>query len=130
MVRQLYERDCGIASLAVVAEASYEDAYVAVKQVDRRHRGKQGLDNREIVKAARKLDLLLVPTRKYDLDDDEGVLRIRWNDPVNEKANPGGHFVAVLEGRVWCPKDGIWVSWRDYFDRSCSRPCTLLRGPA
>lgn len=130
IVRQRGDQDCGIACLAMYAEVSYEDAYVAVTRVDRVTRGKRGLDNRELVRAAKYLGIVLVPTRKFDLDDDEGILRVRWNGKANAKANPGGHYVVVLEGRVLCPKDSIGLAWRDYLERNDGRLGTLLRGPA
>ncbi len=124
IVRQRGDADCGVAALALIAQVSYEDCYVAVAQVDKRHRGKNGLHNREVIAAARKLGLRLTSTRAYDLDDDEGVLRIRWNDP---KRSHGGHFVALMNGTIGCPSDGMPLPWRDYLIRWDARPATLLR---
>jgi ABC-type bacteriocin/lantibiotic exporter with double-glycine peptidase domain len=123
-VRQRGDADCGVAALSIIAEVSYEDAYVAVAHIDKRHRGKNGLHNREVVAAAKRLGLRLRPTRAYDLDDDEGVLRIRWNDPSRSH---GGHFVAVRAATISCPSDGMPLPWQDYLDRWNARAATLLR---
>lgn len=125
VIRQRGDADCGCAALAIVAQITYEDCYVAVSAVDKRYRGKNGLHNRDVIAAARKLGLSLKPTRRFDLDDDEGVLRVRWNDP---KRRRGGHFVAVTTGGfISCPSDGMPLPWRDYMERWGARPGTLLK---
>jgi hypothetical protein len=123
-IRQRADGDCGVASLAQLAEVAYEDAYVAVAAVDPQHRGKKGLYGRELVAAAAHLELTLEPRRRYDLDEEEGILRVRWNDP--RRGDPGGHYVAVKGGFIICPSDGNPVPWRDYLKRFTARPCTLL----
>ena len=127
IVRQRAGGDCGVAALATVAGISYEDAYVAVDKIDPKRRGKAGLHNREVIQAARRLALQLVPTRRYDLDEDEGILRVRWSGRKASE-NPGGHFVAVLDGRILCPSDGVGLPWSEYLTRYQARACTLLRG--
>lgn len=125
MVRQRADGDCGVAALAILAEVPYEDAYVAVARVDPEKRGKSGLFNRQVVAAARELGLTLSPTRAFDLDDDEGILRVRF-----EKPKPGteaGHYVAVKASLICCPSDGNPVAWREYLERFQARACTLLR---
>lgn len=124
IVRQRGDEDCGVAALSIIARVSYEDAYVAVAQIDKRHRGTKGLHNREVIAAARKLGVRLTPTRAYNLDAAEGVLRIRWNDPNRA---PGGHFVAVRAATISCPSDGMPLPWEDYLQRWNARPATLLR---
>jgi hypothetical protein len=125
-VRQRVGSDCGIAALASYAAIAYEDAYVAVSKVEPNHRGKRGLYNRELIRAAGVLRIRLQPTRRFDLDDDEGILRIRFNGPTGA-ANPGGHFVAVIESVILDPADATPCAWRDYLSRHDARPCTLLR---
>jgi ABC-type bacteriocin/lantibiotic exporter with double-glycine peptidase domain len=126
LVRQRGDHDCGVASLASLAEIAYEDAYVAVSRVDHKRRGKGGLHNHELLRAAKRLGLILKPTRTYDLDDDEGILRVRWNG-AKGKANPGGHFIAVRDGFALCPSDGCPMRWREYLERNHGRACTLLK---
>lgn len=124
MVRQRAGGDCGIAALATYLGQTYEDVYVAVAAIDRRYRGKNGLHNRELVAAARRLGVTLEASRAYDLDDDEGVLRVRWADRTK---GWGGHFVALIDGRIWCPIDVVAVPWRDYLRANGGRACTLLQ---
>jgi ABC-type bacteriocin/lantibiotic exporter with double-glycine peptidase domain len=125
-VRQRADRDCGVAALATIAEIPYEDAYFAVGTVDPHCRGKSGLHNRELVAAAAQLGITLQPTRRYDLDDEDGILRIRWNGRKGRK-NRGGHFVAIRDGIVLCPADGFPMRWAEYLERNQGRPCSLLR---
>jgi hypothetical protein len=111
------------------AEVAYEDAYVAFTQIDAQLRGKSGLNNHEVVRAARKLGIELTPVRKYDLDDDEGVLRVRWSGPAGHpRTKTGGHWVAVKRGLILCPTYMEVVDWRDYLERNQGRACTLLKG--
>lgn len=131
IVQQRAEQDCGVAALAALAEQSYEDAYLAVSKVDPQFNGKSGLDNKQIIAAAKVLGLTLLATRTYDLDDDEGVLRIRWNPLAgrNMKAREitGGHFVAVAHGVIVCSSYKEVQPWRTYLERNAGRACTLLK---
>lgn len=126
LIRQRAHGDCGVAALAMAAEVSYEDAYVAVTQVPgdltHRLRGKSGLCNRDVMQAAARLGVTLSPTRRYDLDVDEGVLRVRGPGYAE-----GGHFVAVKHGLVLCSIAQEVLPWQDYLDRYKGRPCTLLK---
>lgn len=124
VVRQRGDADCACGSLATYLGESYEDCYLAIAKVDARHRGKNGLHNRELIAAAKLMGVELAPTRTFDLDEDEGVLRVRWNDP---KKRIGGHFVSVVDGRIGCPSDGVAVPWREYLQRTNGRACSLLR---
>ncbi len=126
IIAQRRAQDCGVAALAQFAEIRYEDAYVAVAKVDSKYRGGRGLLNREIVAAAKHLGITLTPTRKFDLDDDEGVLGVKFNGAKFK--NDAGHFVSVKDGQIYCPEDQIVYRWRDYLERWDARPCTLLKG--
>ncbi len=126
VIRQRADGDCGVAALATLASLAYEDVYAVIARIDRVTHGKSGLHNREIIAAARRLNIRLAPTRRYDLDADNGILRIRWNGPKGQR-NPGGHFVAVREGFILCPTDTVPMDWRDYLAVYEGRACTLLR---
>jgi ABC-type bacteriocin/lantibiotic exporter with double-glycine peptidase domain len=113
--------DCGCAALASVLACrrlAYED--VAAQCPDR---GQRGLRTRELVSAARRLGQTLTATRAYDLDRDEGVLRVR-----STQHHRDGHWVAVRYGLVWDPADGWMRPWRTYRDHYGARFGTLLRG--
>ncbi len=123
-VAQRGDMDCGIAAIAAYADMTYEDVYIEAARVDARHRGKSGLFNREVIAIAARLGVTLTPTRGYDLESDEGVLRVRWNDPERHR---GGHFIAIRDGKVACPASKRLRSIDEYLRSEHARPCTLLR---
>jgi hypothetical protein len=129
LIAQRKQGDCAIAALAMFAMQTYEDAYVAFSKVDPR-RGGSSVYHADILKAAKHLGIGLLPTRRYDLDDDEGVLRVRWNGRKERKQNRHGHFVTVRNGQIFCPADVMVYPWREYLTLYDGRPCTLLRGEA
>lgn len=126
LIRQRADGDCGIAALASLACMAYEDVYHVVAKVDRYAQGKLGLNNKDIIIAARLLGLTLEPTRSYDPDVDSGVLRVRWSGTRGRK-NRGGHFVALKNGLIFCPTDAIAYDVTDYLAMYGGRACTLLR---
>jgi hypothetical protein len=125
LVRQRSERDCGVGALAMLAGIDYEDADVAAAKVDPVDRGKEGLTNAEVIRIARLLKFRLTPTRKFDLDADEGILRVRFTGP-RAKTSPGGHFVTIRKAMVLCPADYSVLPWPEYMERWNARACTLL----
>ncbi len=129
LVKQRTDGDCGVASVAMIAEQSYEDAYIAATQVQPECRGKRGLHNKEVVEIAKRLGMKLSPKRKYDLDDDEGILRVRWLPRIGRSAadvKGGGHYVVVIHGLIVCPSYLEIMPWRDYLQRNLGKACTLL----
>lgn len=128
IIRQRADGDCGVAALAMFAAIAYEDVYAVMTRIDRRG-GKSSLNNADIVKAAKLLGIRLEPTRVFDPEIDDGVLRVRWQGRRGQK-NPGGHFVALKYGLIFCPTDAAAFEWRDYLARYEGRACTLLRGVA
>ncbi len=129
MVKQRADGDCGLAALSMYAALVYEDLYVIAAKLDRKNRGKVGLYNREVIAIAAAAGIGLRPTRRYDLDDEEGILRLRWTC-ARATLNPEGHMVAVRYGLIFDPADGCAYPWRDYSERYRPRFCTLLRGDA
>jgi hypothetical protein len=115
--------DCACSALGYLTSETYEDAYVAIASVDPTRRGKCGLYNREVVSAAQVMGVTLVVTRTYDLDEDDGILRIKWNGRKGKRL-PGGHFVAVRKGQM---VEGRRLAWREYLRVNQGRACTLLR---
>lgn len=121
-VRQRTGYDCGVTSLAIFLTDR------AARHVDPRMRGVQGLYNRELVKAAALLGITLRVRRKFDLDTDEGILRIRWNDPKRRKDSPYGHYVTVITGSIHCPLEHVVMPWRHYLIQFNATEATLLQG--
>ena len=125
VVRQRHAGDCGVAALATLLSAriGYEDVYLAAAKVDPRLKGKGGLQNSELVKVAREFGVDLDAIKKFDLDRDEGLLRVRSDSHHRE-----GHWVAVRWGLVLDPADGYLAPWRPWTARYQARLGTLLRG--
>ena len=119
LVRQRASRDCAIGALAMLAARQYEDVYDAATVVE-------GLSNTDVIQLARRLRIRLQPTRAYDLDVDEGILRVRFSGSRG-RAVPGGHFVTVRGGIIYCPADASSATWQDYMLTWAARGCTLLK---
>jgi ABC-type bacteriocin/lantibiotic exporter with double-glycine peptidase domain len=124
--RQRSDGDCGCSCLSAVLGHSYEDVYVEVSHIDPKWRGKQGLYNREMIAVAARLGVRLQATRRFDLDSDEGVLRVR-PDSKRSPINEHGHFVVLEDGFIYCPKVGSRWPSGDYLERYDAKPCTLLK---
>ncbi len=125
LVQQRAAGDCGTAALATLLSHAigYEDVYVAAAQVERVQRGKAGLRNREVLAIARKLGIRLESRRAFDLDHDEGVLRVYGSHTAD-----GGHWVAVRYALIWDPgPNGYAAPWREYAARHDVGFGTLLR---
>lgn len=127
VIQQRADGDCGICALGMYA--AYEIVSGAAAKVDKRHRGKNGLWNHQVVAIAKRLGVSLIPTRRYDLDEDNGILRVRWNG-TRAVTSPGGHFVAIREGLVFCPATPAPMPWKAYLEQFDARPCTLLKEQA
>jgi hypothetical protein len=125
-VRQRGDADCGVAALANLTGLAYEDVYVDAAKVDTKYRGKNGLYNYQVVKIAARLGVTLLTTRTYDLDEDAGILRVRWSG-AKAVSSPGGHFCAVRDGIVFCPASPAPMAWRQYLDLNFGRACSLLK---
>ena len=126
VVRQRADGDCACAALSNLTAESYEDVYVETAAVDPKYRGKNGLWNHQVVAIAARLGVILIPTRRYDLDEDAGILRVRWNG-ARGVTSPGGHFIAIREGIVFCPAMSAPMAWKAYLEQFDARPCTLLK---
>ena len=123
IVRQRGNGDCGTAALATIASLTYDAVDAVMRHVDRVSHGKRGLNNIDIIMAARRLHITLSATRRYNLDADRGVLRIRLNGRPAHR----GHFVALCNGFILCPTRTDPMRWRDYLAAQDGRACTLLR---
>jgi hypothetical protein len=102
LVLQREADDCAIAALATIAGTSYEDALRAVIQIDPKYQGKRGLWIRQLEQAASVLGMPLKRRRKYDLDEDTGLLsiKLRYTD---------GDHIALLANGLICETNGcLW----------------------
>jgi hypothetical protein len=120
--RQRTKHSCGVASLGIFL------ADLAVRRIDPHMRGLNTLHNAELLAAADTVGVKLRAVRRFNLDHDEGILRIRWNarNPW-ARESPNGHFVAVLAGTIECPAQQVALPWRDYLVQFDARACSLLK---
>jgi hypothetical protein len=134
VTRQRYDKDCGLGALASLTGIPYEDVYVEAAKIDRA-RGKDGLFNYQVLAIARRLHWRLRPTTAFNLDRDEGILRVFFYGP-KAATSPGGHFVAlkqeadefgVVRGTLGCPQDGCSGPWHEWLTANHADPGTLLR---
>jgi hypothetical protein len=130
VIPQRYDGDCALAALACLTGVAYEDVYVeAVKVVDRPriYWKTHGLYNYEVQAIAKRLHWRLRPTTDFDLQVDEGILRVFWLDPDKARDYDGGHFVAASGGVLGCPTNCNFGPWRDWLTTNHADPKTLLR---
>lgn len=121
-IRQRTGGDCGVAALAILV------AYQAARRLAPQMHGLDGAYNREVIAFAKDLrPIHLRSVRRFDLDQDEGILSVRWHDPDRRRLNPGGHFVAVLGAVIHDPANGSARPWRDYVIQEEAQLCTLLK---
>lgn len=121
VVRQRTIRDCGVSALAVLLV----DAIV--RRIDPEMQGLNGLYNRELIAAASQLGLTLRSKRNFDLDADDGLLRVRWKSGDRRQAAPHGHWVTLIHAVIHDPADATVLPWRNYCALNDAQPMTLLK---
>jgi hypothetical protein len=121
VVRSRTGFDCGVTALAVLVTD------ITMRRVDPKMRGLKTLYSRELIAAAKVAGITLRSTRRFDLDRDQGILRVYWNNAAKRKDSPYGHYVTVLGGSIHCTSEHVVMPWRDYVIKYDARPCTLLR---
>lgn len=100
--------DCGIASLAMLLNLSYEDVFVAAAAVDPKRRGRNGLTIKEVRAIAKKLGVKLAYKRKFKLSEQDGIVGLE------NTGDDEGHWATVKEGIVF-ETNGAVYSIEDYF---------------
>lgn len=120
LVTQRGDGDCAVAALAMVLSERYDAVYRAASRIHPDAPIK-GLYNRELLTLAHGFGLELAPARTYNLDRDDGVLRL-----YSPQLFHRGHFVAVCDGLVWDPLRAV-APWREYRRRRRATFGTLLR---
>jgi hypothetical protein len=129
VIQQQGASDCAIAALANLASSlSYDAITEAGERVEPRWKGRRGFYNREVIGIARRFAIVLKPRRRYNLDHDAGVLRVRWNTRhARAQAGQREHFVCVRHGLILDPADGTATPWRQYVADRGVALLTLLR---
>ena len=87
--------DCGVACLAMLLSVSYEDALLAMGRYT-------GAYIREVKAAAKRLKKPLRFTRKFDLENDTGILAVK-----SEKWRTD-HLVVLKDGLIVDTDGSIW----------------------
>jgi len=127
LVLQRGNADCGLCALATVAELSYEDVYLAAATVDTAYRGKSGATLRVMARVASILGLKPTLNNEPSLEDDRGLLMVRWKNGSPHYARPFKlHVVALAHGIIADPADGVILPADEYLTRTKASAVALL----
>jgi hypothetical protein len=119
--------DCGLCALATYAELSYEDVYLAAASVDTARRGKFGATWREVARIASRLGYTPILNTEPSLEDDRGVLSVRWKRGSPHYEKPfRQHLVALDHGMIADPADGFVLPADEYLARMKAAAVALL----
>lgn len=126
LVLQRTPGDCGIAAVATLTEQAYEDVYVATSKIDKQTRGRSGIHMSDLILVCRALGVTLVHKRQgVNLDDDEGLLAVRWLSR-SRRSIYTWHVVVVGHGVIADPADGVILPADEYLAREKARPGAFL----
>lgn len=96
---QQHEFDCGVACLAMLLGTDYEKTLIAFNSLNPLVRG---VDTREIKQAAVRLGQRLRLSRRVDLEDDTGILRVAAANWTTD------HLVILKEGLIVDTDGTLW----------------------
>jgi hypothetical protein len=100
-VAQRHDGDCGIAALAMFLNTSYEAVLVVASRIVPTVL-KRGLFGTEMQIIAQEFGRFTVVKTKFDLEDDSGVMFLRYPDETE-------HAVFLINGLVFEPTGGrVW----------------------
>jgi hypothetical protein len=118
MVRQTgVDHDCAVATLATFCGVTYAQALAAYREPLRIV--KSGAESwRPMQAAAKRLGVATRITRKYDIEEDTGILCVK--KPKEE------HVVFLWEGRVIDGNGELWLSPLQYLDAYEYRSTSLM----
>ncbi len=119
--------DCGIAALATFSELSYEDVYLHAAEIDRARRGKAGATWQDVGRMAAALGFKPRLNPEPSLEDDGGVLSIRWKRGSKHYQKPfREHLVALDYGVIVDSADGAILPAGEYLTRYRAAAVTLM----
>lgn len=119
--------DCAISALATFAELSYEDVYLHAATIDRSRRGKCGATWQDVGRMAAALGFKPRLNPDPSLEDDGGVLSIRWKRGSKHYQKPfREHLVAIDYGVIVDPADGAVLLANEYLTRYRASAGSLL----
>ena len=94
--------DCGICAIGTLTGHTYEDVVAVADRISKNW--KSGLWLKEIMEIAKELGLTLKRKRKYDLEQDVGILDVMVKDGRKREA----HVVVLNAGRIIDSDYSIW----------------------
>ena len=119
--------DCGLAALCTYAELSYEDAFVVMAKVERTHRGKNGVQWAHLRRVAQALGFRVRLRRTFNINEHDGLLAVQWlPDSPHASGTFGQHLVALADGIVADPADGVILPVDEYLTRAKATPGALM----
>jgi hypothetical protein len=119
--------DCALCALGTLLELSYEDMYIVAAKVDTARRGKSGATWYGVAQMAEGLGYRSRLNPEPILDDDKGVLAVRWKRGSPHYQKPfREHLVALSHGVVVDPADGLILPIDEYLTRTRARAGGLL----
>lgn len=118
LVLQRTKRDCSVACLASITGQSYEKTLMAFRHpvYD------QGASSRQILDAARRMGVEPKWSRKYDLENDQGMLAVR-----SELFQGDDHLVLLISGHIIDLDDpaSLWEA-DDYLEAFQARVLSII----
>ncbi len=130
LVLQRAVADCGICALATFAGLAYEDVYLVAAAIDKSRRGKSGATWQDVGLMAEALGFTPRLKDEPSLEDDSGVLSIRWKRGSKHYQKPFmEHLVALDHGVIVDPADGVILPPDEYLTkyRATARALMELR---
>jgi hypothetical protein len=111
--------DCSVACLVMLSGRSYRDVLAAFPK--RARVGTEGVSDRQLMNAAKRLGCPLRYVRDGNLDGVVGILSLeRVTEPGEE---PSWHSVIVANGTIWNPAEGLlWPDIDAFFRARRWRP--------
>lgn len=116
VVAQRHESDCCVSCLAMLLGVTYEEALVAVSQVEPTVL-KHGMYTNQVEQAAKSLGAKLRRRKVYDLESDAGILNVRGKNFE--------HVVMLKAGLIINTDGSVW-DYDDYLAVNKLKPGILL----
>ena len=106
MVVSRQDNDCALCALAMLTGTDYNDVLLAVNKVDT-VAGKRGLWSTQITKAGALLGFTFRTKRKFDIENDTGILNVKFPDGEEHAILLKGGMVFNSDGTIWEVEDYI-----------------------
>ncbi len=97
---QLHKADCGIAAIAMALGLPYEDVFRLAPQV-----GRNGMMPRRFHAIGKSLGVRFRPDRYASIDEDTGLLWIKFKGSAHLAYVHHGTLVNPSDGTLWLPSD-------------------------